>query len=138
MSGWELLSLNQSQADNLSIFDPAAPAAHSIRTLSILLFAISGLIFIVVEGILVYNLLRFRTRESGSANGPSNEPPQVYGGTPIEIAWTVAPTLIVCILVLVLARTLWEVDRDAPPPKAGDQALHVTVVGRQWWWEYRY
>jgi len=134
MTGWELLAVRQSQAENLSIFEPAAPPSQSIRTLSILLFAIAALIFIVVEGILFYNLLRFRK----TADGPSTEPPQVYGGTPIEIAWTVAPTLIVSILVLVLARTLWEIDLDPPPPKPGDNALFVTVVGRQWWWEYRY
>ena len=93
-----------------------------------------ALIFVVVEGILLYNLLRFRK----TSDAPTSEPPQVYGGTPIEIAWTVAPTLIVCILVLVMARTLWEVDLDPPPPKPGDNALFVTVVGRQWWWEYRY
>ena len=134
MRGSELLGVARSQVDNLSIFEPAAPPSHAIRTLSILLFAISALIFVVVEGILVYNLLRFRV----SASAPTSEPPQVYGGTPIEIAWTVAPTLIVCILVLVMARTLWEVDLDPPPSKPGDDALFVTVVGRQWWWEYRY
>jgi len=134
MIGWGLLALRQAQADNLSIFEPAAPPAHSIRTLSILLFAITALIFVVVEGVLFYNLLRFRK----AADTPPTEPPQVYGGTPIEIAWTVAPTLIVCILVLVIARTLWEIELDPPPPNAGDNALFVTVVGRQWWWEYRY
>jgi cytochrome c oxidase subunit II len=133
MPGWELLALARSQTDNLSIFEPAAPPSHAIRTLSILLFAITALIFVVVEGILVYNLLRFR-----ASGDPTSEPPQVYGGTPIEIAWTVAPTLIVCILVLVLARTLWEVNLDPPHPKPGDNSLFVTVVGRQWWWEYRY
>ena len=134
MRGSELLGLARSQVDNLSIFEPVAPPSHAIRTLSILLFAISALIFVVVEGILAYNLLRFRV----SSDAPTSEPPQVYGGTPIEIAWTVAPTLIVCILVLVLAHTLWEVDLDPPPSKPGDNTLFVTVVGRQWWWEYRY
>ena len=44
--------------------------------------------------------------------------------------------LIVVVIVLVSARTLWEVDIDPPQSKAGDNALYVTVVGRQWWWEY--
>jgi hypothetical protein len=52
MTGWALLALRQTQADNLSIFEPAAPPAHSIRTLSILVFAIAGLRFVVVESIL--------------------------------------------------------------------------------------
>src|SRR5580704_1912461 len=129
-----LLALAESQAENLSIFDPAAPPSQSIRTLSVLLFAITGLIFLLVEGILIYNLVRFRKTSAGT----ESEPPQVYGGQPIEVAWTVAPTLVVCILVLVMTRTLWEVDVTASQPKPGDHALFVTVVGRQWWWEYRY
>jgi cytochrome c oxidase subunit 2 len=66
------------------------------------------------------------------------EPPQVYGSMPIEIAWTAAPALIVFVLVLVSARTLWEVNVPPPQPKEGDNTLFVTVVGRQWWWEYTY
>jgi cytochrome c oxidase subunit 2 len=40
--------------------------------------------------------------------------------------------------VLVTARTLWEVKTTPPQPQAGDRTLFVTVVGRQWWWEYTY
>jgi cytochrome c oxidase subunit 2 len=41
-------------------------------------------------------------------------------------------------LVLVTARTLWEVNVPPPQPREGDNTLFVTVVGRQWWWEYTY
>ena len=98
------------------------------------MLAISLFIFVVVEGILVYSLVRFRRRPAAD----TAEPPQVYGSKPIEIAWTAAPTLIVFVLVLVTARTLWEVNVPPPPPRIGDNSLFVTVVGRQWWWEYRY
>jgi len=84
--------------------------------------------------------VRFR-RPDGMVGSPSHsmsEPPQVYGSKPIEIAWTVAPALIVFVLVLVTARTLWEVDPTPPQPRPGDHALFVTVIGHQWWWEYRY
>jgi cytochrome c oxidase subunit II len=120
---------------NLSIFAPVSPPAESIRNLSILVFAITGFIFLVVEGVLLYCLIRSRRR----AAGDTTEPPQVYGSKPIEIAWTAAPALIVFILTLVTARSLWEVNIDPPAsPKANDQALFITVVGRQWWWEYTY
>ncbi len=69
---------------------------------------------------------------------PTTEPPQVYGSKPIEIAWTAAPALIVFVLVLVSARTLWEVNAPQPRPQAGDNTLFVTVIGHQWWWEYNY
>src|SRR5947209_17486845 len=119
---------------DLSIFDPASPPAEAIRKLSFLVFAITGLIFVVVEGVLLYSVIRFRRKSTA----PAAEPPQVYGSKPIEIAWTAAPALIAFILVLVTTRTLWEVNRDPPQPRPGDQTLFVTVVGRQWWWEYRY
>jgi cytochrome c oxidase subunit 2 len=128
-----LLASASPPPQNLSIFDPASPQAESIRTLSVLVLAITAFIFIVVEGILFYSLFRFR-RGTGSG-----EPPQVYGSKPIEIAWTAAPALVVFVLVLVTARTLWEVNKPPPrAPKPGDNTLFVTVVGRQWWWEYQY
>jgi cytochrome c oxidase subunit 2 len=121
-------------AQNLSIFDPASPPAESIRSLSVLVLAITAFIFVVVEGILIYSIFRFRRRAAAGAP----EPPQVYGSKPIEIAWTTAPALVVFVLVLVTARTLWEVNVPPPEPRAGDNTLFVTVVGRQWWWEYTY
>ena len=96
-------------ANDLSIFDPASPPAESIRNLSILVLAITGFIFVVVEGILFYSIFRFRRRAAAG----TTEPPQVYGSKPIEIAWTAAPALIVFVLVLVTARTLWEVNVTA-------------------------
>lgn len=120
-------------APSLSIYDPVTPAGESIAELSYLVYAITGGIFLVVSGILTYCIIRFRRRGSSE-----NEPPQVYGSIPIELAWTAAPLLIVFFLVLVTTRTLWEVEVDPPEPKPGDRTLFVTVVGRQWWWEYRY
>jgi cytochrome c oxidase subunit 2 len=129
-----LLASAEVSYQNVSIFDPVSPPAESIRSLSILVLAITGFILIVVEGILIYSLLRFRRR----ATAGSAEPPQVYGSKPIEIAWTAAPALVVFLLVLVTSRTLWEVNVPPPIPHSGDNTLFVTVIGRQWWWEYTY
>jgi cytochrome c oxidase subunit 2 len=144
-----LLASAEAPTQNLSIFDPVSPPAESIRSLAVLVLAITAFIFIAVEGILVYAIVRFRRRAAtGSAAGSrgvgtggtagETEPPQVYGSKPIEIAWTAAPALVVFVLVLVSARTLWEVNIPPPEPHAGDNTLFVTVVGRQWWWEYQY
>lgn len=135
MGGLQLLAASE-PAKNLSIFDPVSPPAESIRNLSVLVLAICGFIFLVVELILFYAIFRFRRR--GPVSAGDVEPPQVYGSKPIEIAWTAAPALVVFILVLVTTRTLWDVNRTLPEPKAGDNTLFVTVIGRQWWWEYRY
>jgi cytochrome c oxidase subunit 2 len=130
-----LLNVGEHATRNLSIFAPVSPPTESIRNLSILVFAITGFIFLVVEGVLLYCIVlsRRRTRDE------KTEPPQVYGSKPIEIAWTAAPALIVFMLTMVMIRSLWEVNITPPStPRAGDQPLFVTVVGRQWWWEYTY
>jgi len=129
-----LFALGDNPSQNLSIFDPASPPAESIRVLSVLVFAITGFIFLVVEGVLFYSIIRFRRKPVAQ----TMEPPQVYGSKPIEIAWTAAPTMIVFVLVLVTTRTLWDVKITPPKPKPDDNTLFVTVVGRQWWWEYNY
>ncbi len=121
-------------AQSLSIFHPASPNASSIVNLAILTLAIAGLIFLIVEGVLFYAMWRFRQ----SPGQQESEPPQVYGSMPIEVAWTAAPTMIVFFLVLVTARTLWDVEPNVPKPADGDNTLFVTVIGHQWWWEYVY
>ncbi len=129
-----LLGVGDTAIQNASILDPASPATNSIVNLTILVFVVAGLIFLVVEGVLLYSVWRFRQ----CADEPTSEPPQVYGSQPIEVAWTAAPAMIVLFLVLVTTRTLWEVNPTPPEPKPDDHTLFVTVVAKQWWWEYRY
>ena len=113
-----------------SIFDPLSPPAHEIHALSLLLLGICAAIFVVVAGLMAYCVARFRRRPGDD----DREPPQVYGSNQIELAWTVIPLLIVFVLFLVTTRTLIAVENATPP---GD-ALHVRVIGHQWWWEFRY
>lgn len=129
-----MLAVGETPTRSLSIFDPASPDAQSIVNLAILALVVAGLIFVVVEGVLLYSIWRFREPTAKRAS----EPPQVYGSTPIEVAWTAAPAMIVFFLILVTTRTLWEVNPAPPKPQSDDNALFVTVIGRQWWWEYRY
>jgi cytochrome c oxidase subunit 2 len=92
--------------------------------------AVTAVIFIVVGGLLVYSVVKFR----GRTNDAGREPPQVYGSTQIELAWTVIPVLIVAVLFLATARVIHAI-QDAPKPA---DALDVTVIGHQFWWEFRY
>jgi len=113
-----------------NIFDPRSTPADSIYHLSRFVLIITGAIFVVVFSLLVYVILKFRTR----APDDSREPAQVYGSTQIELAWTVIPTLIVVVLFLATARVIHAV-QDMPKPAA---AVDVTAVGHQFWWEFRY
>jgi len=113
-----------------NIFAPQSTPAKSIVHLSFFVLAITGMIFAVVCTLLVYSLLKFRARSSSA----SSEPAQVYGSTQIELAWTIIPVLIVVVLFMATARMLHAI-QDAPMPAS---AVEVTVIGHQFWWEYRY
>jgi cytochrome c oxidase subunit II len=113
-----------------NIFSPASTPAKSIADLSVLVLAISGIIFVVVFALLVYSVVKFR----GRAIDAGREPAQVYGSTQIELAWTIIPTLIVVVLFLATARVIHAI-QDAPEPS---DAIEVTVIGHQYWWEFRY
>lgn len=62
------------------------------------------------------------------------EPPQVFGSTQIELAWTIIPVLGITVLFLGTARVLFAV-QDAPKPGS---AVDVVAIGHQFWWEFRY
>jgi cytochrome c oxidase subunit 2 len=115
-----------------SVFAPKGTPAHSIFGLSMLVLSITTMIFLVVGGLLLYALLRFRHRHN-DANA-AQEPPQIYGSNQIELSWTVIPILIVVMLFLATARVILST-QNAPKPA---DALDVTVIGHQFWWEYRY
>src|ERR1700729_4334166 len=113
-----------------NIFAPASTPAKSIADLSVFVLVITGIIFVVVFALLVCSVVKFR----GRATDAGREPAQVYGSTQIELAWTIIPTLIVVVLFLATARVIHAI-QDAPEP-AG--AVEVTVIGHQYWWEFRY
>jgi cytochrome c oxidase subunit 2 len=112
------------------MFAPVSTPAFAIRELSVLVFVIVTVIFIVVAGLTVYAIVRYRRRPGDD----DREPPQVYGSTQIELAWTVVPLLIVIVLFLTTARYIFAIEGRAPTPGG----LDVTIVGHQWWWEIRY
>jgi cytochrome c oxidase subunit 2 len=115
-----------------SIFAPAATPSHSIFTLSMLVLGITAGILLLVAGLLLYALLRYRHRPTGA--NPEQEPPQIYGSNQIELSWTVIPILIVVMLFLATARVIFSTEHAGKPPTAID----VVVIGHQFWWEYRY
>jgi cytochrome c oxidase subunit 2 len=112
-------------------FHPHSSSAHLIQQLSFFTLAITGAIFAVVAGLWLYVVIKYRQHGS---NEQMEEPPQIYGSTQIELAWTVIPILIVVVLFLTVARILFAL-QDQPVPQ---NALHVDVVGHQYWWEFRY
>ena len=85
------------------------------------------LVFVLVEGVLLYAIFRFR----GKPGDP--EPHQTHGNTTVEIIWTVIPALILAVIAVPTVKAIFET--NATP---GKDALTIEVVGHQWWWEFRY
>jgi cytochrome c oxidase subunit 2 len=113
-----------------SIFSPASTPADAIHHLSLFVLTICGVIFLVVAGLLLYSVLKFRR----AADDDNREPPQIYGSNQMELAWTVIPILIVVVLFLATARVIHAVQDARFPPDTTD----VTAIGHQFWWEFRY
>ncbi|MGA8043339.1 MAG: cytochrome c oxidase subunit II transmembrane domain-containing protein, partial [Terracidiphilus sp.] len=82
-----------------SIFAPRGTPAQSIFGLSVLVLGICAGIFLVVGGLLLFTIIRYRSRP-GDEN---SEPPQIYGSNQVELSWTVIPILIIVALFLASA-----------------------------------
>jgi cytochrome c oxidase subunit 2 len=113
-----------------NIFAPVSTPAQSIFDLSLFVLEVTAAVFVVVFSLLTYAALKFRKRKATDGR----EPTQVYGSSQLELAWTVIPVLIVVTLFLATARVIASI-QNAPKPR---NAIEVTVIGHQFWWEYRY
>ena len=85
------------------------------------------IVFVIVEGVLIYTIVRFRDRPGAPA------PAQTHGNTALEITWTIVPAIILVFIAIPTIRTIFKTQAKAP---AG--AIEVEVIGHQWWWEFRY
>lgn len=112
------------------IFNPQSLPAEMIMTTAMVVLWITLGIFVVVTTLLVFIVIRYRQK----SNDDGSEPPQIYGSTNIELAWTVIPILITVVLILVTSRTIGEIQNKAFP----ENALQIRLVGHQWWWEIHY
>ena len=108
-----------------SPFDPVSPQASAIRDLFTSTLLICGAVFLLVTCLVAYCVVRFRA-------AGAREPEQIEGHTRLEIAWTIAPILI---LIWLLVLTVRAMSASDPPI---DRAPDVTIIGHQWWWEARY
>jgi len=85
---------------------------------------------VLAAGAGAYAVAKFRHRPGDWGR----EPAQVFGSHQLELAWTVVPLLIVVVLFLTTARVIHAIEEACVPANA----LQVTVIGHQWWWEFRY
>jgi cytochrome c oxidase subunit 2 len=107
--------------------DPAGPVAQKQADLYWLVFWIAAGVFVLVEGLLVYAMIRFRRRSA------DDTPRQIHGNTRLEIMWTILPALLLAGVAVPTVGTIFDL---ASRPE-GD-VLEVNVTGHQWWWEVEY
>src|SRR5688500_10992023 len=83
----------------MTTFQVHADNARAVRDLNNVLAIAALLVFVVVEGMLVYSVFRYRRRPGDGI------PLQIHGNKPIEIVWTIIPALIVLFLATLTFRT---------------------------------
>ena len=106
---------------------PASQGAAEIAKLFYLVLAIALVVFVFVEGLLVYAIFRYRRRE-----GEDEQPEQIHGNATLEIMWTIVPAIIMAVLFVMTLRTL-QTMRNAPR-----DSYQIAVEGHQWFWIFRY
>jgi cytochrome c oxidase subunit 2 len=108
-----------------SALRPAGDVARKADSLWDLTFGIAVVVFILVEGALIYAVIKFRKR-------PGREPAQFHGNTRIEVLLTVVPALILAGIAVPTVQTIFQ---SAEIPQ---NALEVKIIAHQFWWEYQY
>ena len=108
--------------------EPKTEAAKSVFTLYNIVLAMGAVVFLGVEGFIVYSMVRYRRRDD-------RLPPQTHGNTLVEIIWTAIPTVIVLVLFVLSVITLQKVEATSDPSAGG---VDIEVDGFQWQWQFRY
>jgi len=112
----------------MNYLHPVGPFAKAADDLWRLTFGIAAVVFVLVEGGLLFVLFRYRQRSE------KDSPKQIHGNTRLEVIWTLIPTFILA--AIVAPPTVQGILKiSAEPPK---DSLAVKVTAHQWWWEFKY
>jgi cytochrome c oxidase subunit 2 len=106
-------------------FVPKGPNADMIHDLNLLVFPIAGVVGLIVIGLIVYTLFKFRDRGQPI-------PKQTHGKPALEITLTIIPALILSVVGVFTFRAVFDLAEDK------DTEFIINVTGQQWWWEFDY
>ena len=109
-----------------SVLNPVTKEGFHIVGSFYIVLGVAAFIFVIVAGLVVYAVIRFRRRKGREAK-------QFSENIRLEVLWISIPLLIVTVLFIVAVRIMFLVN---PPVLANKPDL--TVVAHQWWWELRY
>ena len=131
LAGFALTSCGAVRDDSghpLTTLNPKGPESRAIDNLANPVFLVAGIVFVLIQGAVIFMGFRFRKRR----NDDTPDPVQSHGAPRLEWAWTIAPAILLGILAINNVKTIWKLEERTP------DTMSVTVVGQQWWWEYRY
>lgn len=106
---------------------PESDYARAIQGLVVQQVMWVTIIFTVVLGLLIVVVVRFRDRPG------AGEPSRVHGNTALEIAWTIAPAIILALVAIPTVAVIFKTQTQPPA-----DAVMVKAIGHQWWWEFQY
>ena len=111
---------------------PHSPNAQRISNAYIFILVFTGIVFVLVEGVLIAFVIRYRRGKRAR----TLEGPQIHGSTKLETLWTVVPVVILAAIGTFVFYELPAI-ADAPAASAADQTK-VVVQGRQFYWQFTY
>jgi cytochrome c oxidase subunit 2 len=115
--------------NDMSTWEAFGPVAQKQLDLFNVLLWTMVVVFFLVEGVLLYAMIRYRRRPG------QEKPPQIHGNTTLEIVLTIIPTILVLGLGIWSVFVLFELEE---PPEGSPDSLQVNVTGHQWWFEFEY
>jgi len=117
----------------LAPVEPASPNAELINDSYFWVSIFTGAIFLIVQGSLLWFIVRYRRRRRDR----SEDGAQIHGNTSLELAWTLAPVLV---LIAIGAFVFWKLPgiQDVPSANAQGGRVDVQVKGYRYYWNYTY
>jgi cytochrome c oxidase subunit 2 len=110
----------------LHLPEQASTYAHEIDGMFHLIMWITGVVFVIVEALLLYFLWKYRHKEGRRAH-------YTHGNNRLEVIWTIIPALI-CVMLALMSRGLWTKIKERMP----QDALQVQITGEQFAWNFKY
>lgn len=110
-----------------TIFEPTSEFADQLDFLFKIILWTAAVVFVVVEGVLIFAAIRYRARAGDAL------PRQIHGDARLELAWTIMPAVVLAVILVPSTRTIF--DTQAPAPA---DSFPIKVIGHQFWWEFQY
>ena len=99
---------------------------RAIYNLYNLFMYIAAVVFVVVSGLVIWSLIRYRRRGD-------DLPTQTHGNNRLEIVWTLIPTVIVLVLFVFTIQA-----QNKVLDRSGQADVNMTITAFQWSWRFTY